>query len=194
MSAVAFPHHALISALILQKVSYEIIYLSDGTALSEAEQEHIDGYMSALVGVIAGLGISIIVSAWILIGVIYLGVGLRRMMWRKARLEYWKWNWDLRRLTYSTFYTTGVFDWFYYDILVSSYKPTKWYSILCGFKTVFLFLWAQVLDDFYCLQFFVLLYPTGDRCILVLLMYWLLGGQAVRCSAPSGNLEADYCA
>ncbi|OQV20470.1 hypothetical protein BV898_05515 [Hypsibius exemplaris] len=67
-------------------VTFEIVYLTDGTALSDAPFA-IDQHLPVLLGVLCCLGASIIISAWILIGVIYLAVHIRREQWKRARLE-----------------------------------------------------------------------------------------------------------
>lgn len=70
-----------------QPVTYEIAYLADGQSLS-SQRDNVEKYLPGLIGVIAILGVSIVLSGWILIGMVYYGVGIRRHMWRRARLEY----------------------------------------------------------------------------------------------------------
>jgi len=69
-----------------QPVTFEIVYLADGTVLS---QSSIDASLPYLLGCICGLGVSIVLSAWILVGVIYLAVQMRRQHRKCAQLEYY---------------------------------------------------------------------------------------------------------
>ncbi|XP_055330904.1 uncharacterized protein LOC129583216 isoform X2 [Paramacrobiotus metropolitanus] len=69
-------------------VTFEIVYLADGRALS-AQRFDSNVYLHVVVSILATMGISIVISAWIVISVILLGVSLRRTMWRRIRtVEY----------------------------------------------------------------------------------------------------------
>jgi len=70
-----------------EPLTYEIAYLADGEKLS-TRRDDVERYLPALIGVIAILGASIVVSGWILIGMVYFGVAVRRRMWRRVRLEH----------------------------------------------------------------------------------------------------------
>jgi len=70
-------------------VTFEIVYLADGRALS-AQKAEPEVYLHVVVGILATMGISIVISAWILIGVILLGVHLRRTLWRRVRVEHYQ--------------------------------------------------------------------------------------------------------
>ncbi|GAU98439.1 hypothetical protein RvY_09588 [Ramazzottius varieornatus] len=67
-------------------ISFEIVYLSDGTALSQRPLS-VEEYLPVLLGTICTIGASIVISAWILVGVVYLAVHIRRNLWKRARLE-----------------------------------------------------------------------------------------------------------
>ena len=71
---------------MFQPVSFEIVYLSDGIALSQRPLS-VQEYLPVMLGTICTLGASIIISAWILVGIVYLAVYIRRNLWKRARLE-----------------------------------------------------------------------------------------------------------
>ena len=71
----------------LQPVTFDIIYLTNERPMSESSSTTHNDYLPYLLGGVCGLGASIVLSAWILIGVVYLAVLMRRDLWKRARLE-----------------------------------------------------------------------------------------------------------
>ena len=72
----------------LQPVTFDIMYLTVKNPMSESSSSTTpDDYLPYLLGRVCGLGASIVLSAWILIGVVYLAVLMRRDLWKRARLE-----------------------------------------------------------------------------------------------------------
>jgi len=66
-------------------ITYDVIFLSDGTSLSSAPRL-VNAYVPHITGCIAALAVSEVISAWVLVGVICLGVEVRRRQWKEAVL------------------------------------------------------------------------------------------------------------